>query len=409
MHSTKNKTLTRHMARTDQDLGILGYGCMRFSRKYGTVVDLEKAERQVLAAIEGGVNYFDTAYIYPGNEEAIGTILAKSDNGQRRRERVNLATKLPIMMVKSREDMDAFLGKSLSRLKTDYVDYYLMHSINCWGDWERVKQLGVLDFIEQVQRDGRVRHIGFSWHGNLNDFKRVVDDYPWAFCQIQYNYLDENFQAGTEGLHYAAEKGLGVIVMEPLRGGMLIDKMPVQVKKIIQAYNAETGLERSPAEWGLRWVWNHPEVTLLLSGMNEDAHVAENLRVAADTVPGSLSDADLAMIASARAVFEARLKVGCTGCSYCMPCPHHVDIPQCFAHYNSWAMFGGLTTVVSYAFAMRGRKGPFGASHCKRCGACERKCPQNIPIMDMLSAMSKDMEKWWVRALSRLAGVFVKS
>jgi predicted aldo/keto reductase-like oxidoreductase len=280
-------------------------------------------------------------------------------------------------------------------LKTDRIDYYLLHNINTLDSWERMKQLGVKAFIEQKKRDGIIKHIGFSFHGNLRDFKIVIDDYPWEFIQIQLNYLDEYFQAGLEGMRYAAKKGIGVIIMEPLRGGMLVDKMPPTAKKMMAEYKDGQGAVRSPAEWGLRWVWNHPEVTLALSGMNDDAHVKENVRVAADAEADALSGADLEMIASVKNIFETTLKVNCTGCAYCMPCPAGVNIPQCFAQYNSRAMFGGVVPTVSYLlYTAPGRNTPSArASACKKCGKCEKKCPQQIPIMRMLDDVKQDMEK----------------
>jgi predicted aldo/keto reductase-like oxidoreductase len=404
MSEQNEQILTRTMESTGDSLGILGYGCMRFKRKRGAI-DMERAERQVMAAIDSGVNYFDTAYMYPGNEQAIGTILAKSDGGILRRDRVKIATKLPLMMVKKEEDLDKMFQTSLDRLKTDRIDYYLMHNISSYAEWERVKDLGVVAFIERIRQSGAAKHIGFSAHGNLQDFRKTVDDYPWDFCQIQYNYLDENFQAGTEGLHYAAEKGLGIVIMEPLRGGTLIDKMPPKAKKIIDDYTDERGIRRTPAEWGLRWVFNHSEVHVALSGMNEDAHVEENVSIAKDAQANSLTDGDFAMIEEVKEVFHEVIQVGCTGCAYCMPCPHGVNIPQCFALYNSQNMFGGMNYLISYAmYTGKTRKTPSqSASACKKCGVCEKKCPQSIPIIDSLKDVSKKMEKPWIKYPARLA------
>jgi predicted aldo/keto reductase-like oxidoreductase len=397
------------MERTGDDLGILGYGCMRFKRRAGAT-DMERAERQVVAAMDAGVNYFDTAHMYPGNEKAIGAILAKSDAQGLRRDRVKIATKLPIMTVKTRADMDRMIATSLERLQTDRIDYYLMHNVTSMVEWERMKELGVIDFIERARAAGKIRNIGFSAHSNLHDFKAVVDDYPWDFCQIQYNYLDENFQAGTGGLEYAASKGLGIVVMEPLRGGMLINKMPPQAKKIFGAYEDGGGATRSPAEWGLRWVWNHPEIHVTLSGMNEDAHVAENVRVASDARADALTKNDLAMIGEVVEVFNNAIKVNCTGCAYCMPCPYGVNIPQCFAQYNSYAMFGGISTRIMYTFYTAASYGnpTAKASACRKCGACEKKCPQRLPIMSGLDDAAKALETPWIelptRAVMKLMG-----
>jgi predicted aldo/keto reductase-like oxidoreductase len=226
-----------------------------------------------------------------------------------------------------------------------------------------------------------------------------VDDFPWEFCQIQYNYLDENFQAGTECMKYAAAKGLGVVAMEPLRGGMLVGRLPAAARELAEGFP----IKRTPAEWGLRWVWNHPEISLLLSGMNDEGHIDENMRIASLAAPSSMDEAELSFIASARDAFNASIKVGCTGCAYCMPCPSGVNIPQCFAQYNARAMFGGLVPLVSYFMYLDGYDGPPSkASVCAGCGACERKCPQHLPIMSHLKEVARTMEKGYIGGPLRL-------
>jgi len=256
--------LYREMGRTGDKVSILGYGCMRFPKK-GRQIDEARVERQILSAVEQGVNYFDTAYIYNngGSEATLGRILSKGY-----RDRVMVATKMPIFMVHSSEDMEGILATQLKRFQTDWIDYYLVHSITTMAGWRRLKQLGIERFLERARQSGKIRRIGFSYHGDKDQFREVVDDYPWDFCQIQYNYMDEQFQAGREGLMYAASKGLGVVIMEPLRGGFLGGKMPPQ----LQALWDRAEVKRTPAEWALRWIWNHPEVSLVLSGMNEEAH-----------------------------------------------------------------------------------------------------------------------------------------
>jgi predicted aldo/keto reductase-like oxidoreductase len=242
----------------------------------GGRVDEKKAAALVRSAIERGVNYVDTAYLYLGNEAAVGNILSGGY-----RDKVFLSTKLPPVQITSRKDMDKILATQLERLQTDHIDYYLMHNIMSVEAWERLKSLGVLDFLEKAKADGRIRHTAFSSHGPKDQFKTLVDDYPWDMAQIQYNYMDENNQAGKEGLLYAAEKGLGIVIMEPLRGGFLVNKLPPEVTDIF----GRAPVRRTPAEWGLRWVWNHPEVSLVLSGMNAEAQLEENLRIAGDMTP----------------------------------------------------------------------------------------------------------------------------
>jgi predicted aldo/keto reductase-like oxidoreductase len=408
MEDDRNKVLKRKMPGTGDELSILGYGCMRFTRKLSSV-DVDKAEEEVAVALAAGVNYFDTAYFYPGNEKAVGAILNKTDELGKRRDRVFVATKLPVMLVNSREDMDRFLNTSLERLGMDYVDYYLMHNLSGFAAWERAKNLDADEFLAKAKADGKVRHVGFSWHGNLDDFRKVADDYPWEFCQIQYNLLDENFQAGTEGMKYVHEKNMGIIVMEPLRGGMIVNKTPPAAKKIVEEYADEQGTKKSIAEWGLRWVWNHPEISVVLSGMNEVPQVEENVRVAADALANQLSEADIAMIESVRDIFHETIRVDCTGCAYCMPCPFGVDIPNCFAYYNSYGMFGGFSTKINYAFNLRGGKGKSNkASACKNCGACEKKCPQMLPIRKHLAETAAHMENPAINVGMKIAGLFLR-
>jgi predicted aldo/keto reductase-like oxidoreductase len=396
------------MPGTGDELSILGYGCMRFQKRLGQV-DMADVDAQMARALEAGVNYFDTAYIYPGNEKVVGTVLGRVDEKGKRRDRVHVATKLPSMLAKAPGDADRMFATSLERLGMEHVDYYLMHNLTDLAGWERLRGLGIEDFIAREKRSGRIRHIGFSWHGNLHEFRKVLDAYPWEFCQIQYNYLDENFQAGTEGLRYAASKGIGVIVMEPLRGGLLTARMPKAAAEVLDAWTKQTGVQRSPAEWGLRWVWNHPEVGLALSGMNAAAQVSENTRVASDARPDSLTDAELDVVARVADVFRSLVKVNCTGCSYCMPCPYGVDIPLCFAFYNSFAMFGEFHAKMTYAFNTRTRGGQrHAASACKKCGACAKKCPQHLAIPELLGDVAQTMEPPLLSAIMKLAGIIIR-
>ena len=363
-------------------VSVLGYGCMRFTQKAGRI-DLEKTEKEILRAIEGGVNYFDTAYIYPGSEAALGEILER--NGLR--NSVRIATKLPHYLIRNRESLDKIFDEELRRLRTDHVDYYLMHMLTDDKTWQRLCALGIEEWIAGKKRSGAIGQIGFSYHGNSDTFCRLVDAYDWDFAQIQYNYLDENSQAGRTGLRHAAEKGLAVIIMEPLRGGKLA-RLPAAAQKLLDEYP----VRRSGAEWGFRWLWDQDEVTCVLSGMNSEEMVAENLRTADLARPGELSEADQELLQRVVAAINANMRVGCTGCRYCMPCPHGVDIPGTFAAYNRSASDGRLQGMYEYAMCTALRKESTAASNCVGCGLCEKHCPQHIPIRQELLNARKTLE-----------------
>ena len=309
------------------------------------------------------------------------------------RDKVKLATKMPHWNVHSREDMDRFLSVQMANLQTDHIDYYLIHNLQS-ASWKKLKDLGVVDFIRTATGDGRIRAIGFSYHGGKADFRSIVDDHPWQFCQLQINYLDTENQAGLEGMRYAASKGMGVIAMEPLRGGMLGRAASPQVQSILD----EGETRRSAAEWALRWVWNLPEVTLALSGMNEEAHIEENIKVAENALPGSLSARENGIIDRVTASYRADLKVGCTGCRYCMPCPSGVQIPACFAAYNS-AFLGGAPGagtprqryIIDASGLFTGNRPGF-ASQCSACNTCVAACPQHLPIPTHLKEVVKKFE-----------------
>lgn len=365
------------------ELSILGYGCMRF-RRAGGKIDLEKAERQVLAAYESGVNYFDTAYIYPGSEAALGEIVEKN----RLRDKVNIATKLPHYLIKSEGDFDKYFTEQLRRLRTDHIDYYLMHMLTDTATWERLKGLGAVEWIAEKKRTGQIRQIGFSYHGGAEVFCRLVDAYDWDFCMIQYNYMDENSQAGRRGLKYANSKGLPVMIMEPLRGGRLVNNLPKEAEKIFKDY----GVKRTPAQWAFKWLWNQPEVTCVLSGMNSEEMVRDNAANAAESFVGELSDEDGAMLESVVAAINSRMRVGCTGCGYCTPCPQNVDIPGCFAAYNRRFSDGWFTSLKEYFMCTALRKNNSAASNCIGCGKCKRHCPQGIDIPEELKNVKAKME-----------------
>ena len=362
------------------DVSILGYGYMRFTKK-GRNIDHEKAEKELLAAYEKGVNYYDTAYIYPGSEVCLGKIL--KDNGIR--EKVKIATKLPQYMVKKPEAIDKFFEEELKRLQTTYVDYYLMHMLTDFASWENLKNNGIEDWIIKKKQEGAVRQVGFSFHGDSETFIKILNDYDWDFCQIQYNYLDENIQAGRKGLNAAAAKGIPVIIMEPLRGGKLVNMLPAEAKKLI----AEHSKKRSAAEWALRWLWDQPEVTCVLSGMNSMEMVEENCRIASEVEAGEFDDADREMIAGIKKAIEKTTKVGCTGCAYCMPCPKGVDIPATFRCYNEMYTEGKSSGRFEYAQVVGLRKESSFADACVQCGKCEQHCPQHLEIRKLLKEADK--------------------
>jgi len=380
--------LYRRMPKTGDELSILGFGLMRLPLTPEGKIDEPRTITQIRTAIDKGVNYLDTAWPYHAGESE--TILGRA-LGDGYRNKVKIATKLPSWMTHSREEMDTYLDAQLEKIQTDRIDYYLLHALN--GDsWNRLTAMKVLDFIERAKADGRIANAGFSFHGRLEDFKPIVDAYPWEFCQIQYNYLDEQNQAGTEGLEYAASRDLGVVVMEPLRGGNLGQpEPPPDVKAIWE----KAAVRRTPVEWALRWVWNHPEVTVVLSGMNEEAHIEENLAIAAQALPESLTREELNRVEAAGRKYKTLMKVGCTGCGYCLPCPSEVSIPNCFEVYNMMHLFDkGEEAKFMYAIRMSGMISgtPGYASQCVQCGECLEKCPQEIEIPDFLENVAEEME-----------------
>ena len=367
--------------RNGNPISQLGYGCMRFSRK-GNAIDYEKAEREALLAIEEGVNYFDTAYVYPGSEECLGRILDENHC----RDKVNIATKLPQYIMRSAAAIDKTFREELSRLRTDHIDYYLMHMFTDLAEWENLKKLGMEDWIRRQKEAGSIRNIGFSYHGETEMFLKILNAYDWDFCQIQYNYLDEHTQAGRRGLQAAAEKGIPVIIMEPLRGGKLVN-LPEKAKEALAADSHGY----TPAELGLRWLYNQLEVTCVLSGMNSMEMVKENIRVASEAGPGDLTEEDLKIVEQIRTIIREKEKVGCTGCRYCMPCPKGVDIPGNFYYYNLMYMEKKSSARFEFAQNMGMRKEPGFASQCVGCGKCEQHCPQHISIREKLKEADREL------------------
>ena len=378
-----------------RDLSLLGYGCMRFTRK-GNAIDLDKAEREVTAAIEGGVNYLDTAYIYPGNEAAVGEILRR--NG--RRDQVYLATKLPHYLIKSVEGAEKIFREELRRLGTDHIDYYLMHMLTDAATWEKLKGLGMEDWIAGKLESGEIRNIGFSYHGSAPVFKKLVDAYDWDFCQIQYNYMDETSQAGVEGLRHAHAKGLPAVIMEPLRGGRLVDLLPQSAKALFQP----GGL--TPAALAFKWLYDQPEVTCVLSGMNSREMVEDNVKTASEVSVGELGPDEEGMLQKVVQAINAKMKVGCTGCGYCMPCPKNVDIPGTFAAYNRRYSEGKMAALMEYFMCTAMRRTSSAASNCIQCGKCERHCPQHIEIRKELKNARRQLEGPVYRIGRKIVSVF---
>jgi len=356
---------------------------MRFPRT-GNRIDQEKTNELVDAAIKAGVNFFDTAYVYPGSEEALGKALAFLD----KRQQVYIGTKLPHYSCKKEQDFDRILKTQLDRLQTDYIDYYFIHMLGNTKSWERLKAFGIIDWLENKRSTGVIKNIGFSFHGGRDSFIELLDTYNWDFCMVQYNYFDENNQAGSGGVRAAFERGLPVFVMEPLLGGTLVNAMPNEALLLFSKENKE----RSPADWGIRWLLNQSEVTLALSGMSDMAQLTENCTIVDDCEPGMVSEAEILAYKAVVEVLNKSIKVKCTGCGYCMPCPKGVDIPSCFSAYNVGHMKGLVEGIAKY-MQVTGQTTPVqsDASKCISCGLCEKHCPQGIPITKELKKVKRRM------------------
>lgn len=379
--------LYRKFGKTGEMVSILGFGCMRFPTIEGgdmSEIDEEKSMEMVRYAIDKGLNYLDTAYPYHGNgmggSGASEPFVAKViKDGYR--EKVKIATKLPSWLIETYEDMETYLDEQLERLEIETIDFYLLHSLNK-ESWEKLKGLGVHGFLDKAIQDGKIKHAGFSYHDKPEYFNEIVDYYDFSFCQIQYNYLDEDYQAGLDGLNYARSKGLGIVVMEPLRGGKLVDNLPREVKKAFDSAD----IKRTPAEWALRWVWNNKDVDILLSGMSTMEQVIENVEIAEDALENSLSKSEVELIDDVKEIFKSKIKVNCTDCKYCMPCPQGVDIPRNFTIYNNYSLFGECEAYNNLNDEAR-------ASNCVKCGICETHCPQNINISYEMEEISNIFKK----------------
>ncbi len=371
-----------------QPISALGYGCMRFP-KNGTAIDMDKTEELIVKAVEEGINYFDTAYIYPGSEAALGKIVEKRNL----RDKIRIATKLPQYLIKSRAGIDRYFNEQLERLRTDHIDYYLMHMLTDIAAWEKLVRLGILDWINEKKQSGQIINLGFSFHGNSDMFVKILDAYDWDFCQIQYNYMDENTQAGRVGLNAAAAKNIPVIIMEPLRGGRLVDQLPVEAKEKIRT--SETNV--SAAKLALRWLWDQPEVTCILSGMNSMEQLTENIDVASETLPGTLTQQERSLIEDIKGIIDSKLKVPCTGCRYCMPCPKGIDIPTAFSCYNHMYTENKAGGRHEYLQIMAFKKDMAEISDCVNCRKCVQHCPQSIDVPSKLVEAEKALVPWYYK------------
>ena len=381
--------------KSDNQLSIIGFGCMRFPRNM-TRIDLRRTDQLIVKAVEEGVNYFDTAFSYSGSEEVLGQIIANNNL----RDKIYLATKMPYPKCKKYDDFESLFQTQLTRLKTDYIDYYLIHCLIDTNAWKTVCGLGIEKWIQEKKASGQIKNIGFSFHGKHHDFLELLDVYDWDFCQIQYNYLDVNYQAGMEGLKQAFAKGLPVIIMEPLLGGRLAAGLPKKAVHTFKTANASL----TPAAWAFRWLWNQKEVTVVLSGMSEMSQLEENIKTAENAVPDMLTKKEDDTLASVLKIIKDAYKIPCTGCNYCMPCPQNVNIPACFSAYNTWYAIGrydGLKQYVTSTGILHPSKN-FGASNCIACGACEKKCPQHIPVIQSLKAVERKMEPFWIKAILKI-------
>jgi predicted aldo/keto reductase-like oxidoreductase len=386
----------RLVKKNGDEIFPLGIGAMRLPTKNNSI-DRESAQEFIFYAIENGVNYIDTAYAYHGGESEsfLGDILSLSgSDGVKYRDKIKLSTKLPSWMVRSREDMDAFLNEQLRKLQTDFIDYYYVHSVDL-STILRLKDLGLYEFLEKAKVDGKIRNIGFSYHGSPHEFKTLIDDFPWDMVLVQYNYLDVNAQAGIRGIQYAYENDIAVFVMEPLKGGLLAGELPPEVSALFD----EVDSSKSSVDWALSWVFNQNEITCVLSGMGSLDQMKENMAIAERVEIGSLSDDELDVLDKAQGIFNSMMKINCTGCGYCLPCPRGVNIPDCFNVYNEKYLFNKKAfgvlphAMVNYYMVVGGiTNKQASAGLCNHCGRCKRLCPQSLDIPNELDRVKSEFE-----------------
>ncbi|HOG31354.1 MAG TPA: aldo/keto reductase [Candidatus Syntrophosphaera sp.] len=368
----------RTMPKSKDRLSALGFGLMRLPQTKSGKIDEDKALAMLHFALDNGVNYFDTAWGYHGgaSEPLLGEFVTQTD-----RSKLFIATKLPCWLVKTRADMDSYLNQQLERLKTDHIDYYLLHALNA-RSWKEMLHLGVLDWLDNSRADGRIRHIGFSFHDEYSVFKQIVERYDWDFCQFMLNFLDTQYQAGMKGYKLASAKGLGIIAMEPLRGGKLVDHVPDSV----QAVWAKSKNDWSPVQRALNWVWNLESLSVLLSGMSNMDQLKENISLANAFKTGQIDEKEMKLFNKARLEYLHRIAIPCSECRYCLPCPHGVSIPSVFGYYNESMMFGEKER--HQKEYRNWTPTETRASKCVGCGECLSKCPQHIPIPDWMKTIA---------------------
>ncbi|MFO7611280.1 MAG: aldo/keto reductase [Clostridia bacterium] len=366
----------------DVEASVLGFGAMRLPVRDGdySAINEPKAMKMLRHAIDSGVNYIDTAYPYHnGNSERFLAKVLKDGY----REKVYLATKLPVGRLKEKEDMTRIFNEQMEKLEVDYLDFYLLHAVNR-NSWETCVKLGVTEFIDELKAAGKIKYAGFSFHDSPEIFRKVADAYEWDMCQLQFNYVDTHTQAGIESFRYAADKKMNIVVMEPLRGGSLASNLPPELEEHFR--NAE--IDRSPVEWAFRWLYNFPEVKVILSGMNTMEQLKENLRIFDSAVADSMTEAEQRTMERAMEIMNEKTAVPCTDCKYCMPCPHGVNIPAMFGLYNRYTRFSNKDEIKAQYNEWRARtEKKSTADLCVNCGECLEKCPQSIQIPDKLAEM----------------------
>jgi predicted aldo/keto reductase-like oxidoreductase len=375
----------RKFGTLDWNVSVLGFGVMRLPIIGTDTANIDEPEsiRMIRYAIDNGVNYVDTAYGYHRSKSEVLLEKALKDGY---REKVRIATKMPLWLVEKKESLDELFNTQLERLHTEYFDYYLLHNVNK-EYWAKVEKFDILEWAGEKLKEGRIKYFGFSYHDDLDFFKKVVDSYDWTFCQIQLNYMDDEYQAGLEGLRYAADKGLAIVIMEPIKGG----KLAVTPPKEVQAIWDKAEIKRSPAEWALQWVWNLPEVSVVLSGMSNMQQVKENLTYADRSGPGNLKPQELSLYKEVKDAYNKLGFVGCTACQYCMPCPQDVDIPGILDQYNEFHLKGeGEEAKANYWEKIKPEN---HSSNCVACGICEESCPQNLPIRKFMNETARIFQK----------------